>query len=814
MACETLTSLSPERLDQVADLAEAIVKRDVAGGIKPDLISVTSEIVGKLSGVKEIDVLVALSGRRPGKNAKKKQINLQKHREGQLKKQARLMTQMEELVGGLDIEDGAVPLPESNETKALRTIYKRLIANIPKTNDAQRLVALDQSIQNVKDAIDELDMLARDDFRNGERVYSVTLPFSGITVTSTDSEAKARVESQAVVNAKAQLKQLREELKIKEEIKHLESDLELIRQGRRTRPNGQPIFAANRSGNQQPPPSPELHDSKVKLANLKAEIQKEVRSTEHKMTPLEILEELFVNLPRNVMATADMSATLRQALVLSARPKNWGIAGRAFVNAWRSAWNTDTYENIYRTTKLAAEGKGYTKLGLKISGPDDAISLREEYFVSRWIDRIPVFGRIAEWSERHMNTILNSIRYEIVDRYVESAGERPSDAELGAYINYVNAATGRGDLNPGLARGLSPFFFAPRFVKSRFDVFLSAIGGKSPKPIREAIEKDDPFLTAKEVNKEIGRIKRVVAKEALRDIAWTVGMGLGAVGLASMAQGWDMGTDPEESDFGKLIIGNTRLDVFGGLQQVASLFLRAGAEGANTFELRKKTRDADFRDDLTRFLWYKGSPIMNTLMSALTGQDVLGNPTPAVQALSESYMPLLWSEVMGEGASTVAVAIAEQLDEDLGKGLDHFFNTYFPEKHGLWDETDKGMIFKLALTGAEGLGISVNTFANPMKDSQISRTTKAVNFQNRYFNKWPEGISEVDKAVWKSAIQEELAKRIAADPALRVPDNFDDLEEEDRNFETRRIRDLLNAERRDVLAQVREEMIEAGYTFN
>jgi hypothetical protein len=62
-----------------------------------------------------------------------------------------------------------------------------------------------------------------------------------------------------------------------------------------------------------------------------------------------------------------------------------------------------------------------------------------------------------------------------------------------------------------------------------------------------------------------------VRKEMLKSVLTVTGAGMTVLGLAK-ANGLKVGDDWRSSDFGKIIIGKTRLDIWGGFQQYARMF--------------------------------------------------------------------------------------------------------------------------------------------------------------------------------------------------------------------------------------------------
>src|SRR5690606_9183358 len=125
---------------------------------------------------------------------------------------------------------------------------------------------------------------------------------------------------------------------------------------------------------------------------------------------------------------------------------------------------------------------------------------------------------------------------------------KANPVEMKAIANFVNVATGRGNLGlkEGALVGLNTVFFAPRYVLSRFQLMYG-----------------QPFKGGTQVTKQM------VAKEYARFLT-----GIAVVYSLAIASGAKVGVDPHSSDFGKIIIGNTRLDPMVGLSQTATFTTR------------------------------------------------------------------------------------------------------------------------------------------------------------------------------------------------------------------------------------------------
>lgn len=321
-------------------------------------------------------------------------------------------------------------------------------------------------------------------------------------------------------------------------------------------------------------------------------------------------------LPRSLLATADMSATLRQGLLLSvSRPTT---AAKAFTEAFKAFFSQHKADEIDLTIKLDPRQVVRDRAGLYLT-PMDRIDFaaREETFASTLAERIPVAKHLILASERHMVATLNMLRSASFDQFAEQNPDA-SIEDLRAWADYVNKASGRGNLGraAGAAQAASIVFFAPRFAISRFQAPLTLVSNVKNPTVRNAIAKD---------------------------FAAFLGLGGTALVLASL-RGMDVGTDPEDSDFGKIIWKDTRIDIWGSFQQPARLAMQPILAGKQNFV--EGETDIDLISAFMQFVSYKMSPTVTIPAQLLTGEDMVGEDRTALQTLGDSATPLIVQETI------------------------------------------------------------------------------------------------------------------------------------------------------------------------
>jgi len=272
-------------------------------------------------------------------------------------------------------------------------------------------------------------------------------------------------------------------------------------------------------------------------------------------------------------------------------------------------------------------------------------------------------------------TFLNVLRADVFDVLTATLakGGAVTDVEAKAIASFVNEATGRGKIGvegvAGLgdqgAVGLNTIFFAPRYVASRFNMITG-------RPIWQ-------------MSGGTARTRALVAGEYAK-----FAIGMAAIyALASMFGG-DIERDPKSSDFGKIRIGNTRIDPLAGMSQ-ATVFLSRVISGktttlkGETVPIRgegKRYGGQSTGTVIGRFTRSKFAPHVGAAYNFVTGEDYLGNKMTLAKTVSDVFSPLAINDVydalrehgLPEGAALGLLAI-------LGVGLQvHDNPTEAPKK--------------------------------------------------------------------------------------------------------------------------------------
>lgn len=285
---------------------------------------------------------------------------------------------------------------------------------------------------------------------------------------------------------------------------------------------------------------------------------------------------------------------------------------------------------------------------------------RDEGVMSQWADNIPGVTR----AKNDYLTFLNDFRRQIYNSEAESLR------------------------NPGwIAR---TFFNAkPETDPAVFDRLAEHIAhgtGWSNATIGDLSPKINPFFSFKrnvamlqwpaDLVSEIRQGNFRSAAGIAKDLAAFTGsatVGLGLLNLAGSKMGVTAGIDPFNSDFGKVRVGNTRIDTMGGSAQVirAMAQLMGGRADANGQQYEKSRQDT-----IENFLRSKLEPVAGAAVDFYTGKTVIGQnvrtPSGALDEVVNAFTPLVLDEMRKAAQDSGIKGGALSLPSILGAGVETY----------------------------------------------------------------------------------------------------------------------------------------------
>lgn len=363
----------------------------------------------------------------------------------------------------------------------------------------------------------------------------------------------------------------------------------------------------------------------------------------------------------------------------------------------------------------------YKSWGLELSSTTADEASREEGFNSQLAhDYIPgVAG-----SERGGTNFLNLQRIGVMDLLVEglSGGTSTTDADGRLLANFVNGATGRGNLGltkwKTAAAALAEVFLAPRWRVSRFNMITL-------QPLRKGLlspKGEQPSAAA----------RLIVAKEYARTISGlaayygTIASVLYAfIGPPGPDKEWEIYWDTRGSTFGKIRVKNTYIDPLSGLSQ-AIVFLTKLWKGETK---RSNGVVAPIRGPqvprggttalgvIGKFIQGGLAPVPQSAIEIATGTDFLGQPITPWESVTRRMVPMSIGEtgkILSDNNVPTGVAIS--MLALIGEGA----NVYVADR-------DLG---KVALLASQELSTEDKTAANRGKNKGLLKSEYEAGAQN------------------------------------------------------------------------------------
>lgn len=380
----------------------------------------------------------------------------------------------------------------------------------------------------------------------------------------------------------------------------------------------------------------------------------------------------IANAPRAVLASWDMSATLRQGLILSLlHPKQVPKAFYKQLRAYASEKLSLQADDILRAKPITTE---FEKVGGYLPSIRTAanIAKREESYMSKFAESIPGVRR----SERAYITYLNEMRvaaYETASQTWRAMGA--IDKDMKGLAQFINAASGRGNISKNLERYspmLSTLLFSPRLQLSRLQL---------PK----MLVSKNPY----------------VRKEAQKALVRFIGTGTALLTLLHQTGVGKVELDPRSADFGKIKIKDTdtRLDIWTGYAQYVRFMAQmvSGERKTSFGNMTKAQRD----QTAWRFLQSKGSPAFGLMIDILRGESYMGeklfdDTTGAIKQFRNRFFPLFVQDMLDASEQSGVNGMLASVPAALGVGVLTYSSDFAKVKDKVahqegfdsWEETD------------------------------------------------------------------------------------------------------------------------------
>jgi len=358
----------------------------------------------------------------------------------------------------------------------------------------------------------------------------------------------------------------------------------------------------------------------------------------------------LLDLSRAVMTGYEMSAVLRQGAFYTL-----GFPKQAFPAVWKSiqaAFSRRADFALHDDLMKRPNHADYVRGGLETTASDGPLSHREELLRSRiasWLAKQQgVAAALPRWasegllgSERAFRSFLNTMRADLFDYMKDSVeASRPgtwSEEDAKTVAHGANVFSGRGKLPYNQSGvGWSRIFYAPRWVWSRGQLLVGEPLWKGDRATRVAIGK-------------------VYVRAALGLSAYTM---LRHAVYAMLAGDDDehepeYELDPRSSDFGKMRVGETRIDSGAGFNQLVTLAARiiTGEAKRSSGKIVPIRGDDvpyggdDTGDVIHRFLDTKLAPLPSAVMDFIRGKNVVGEKATVGKVVGDRVTPMTWRDI-------------------------------------------------------------------------------------------------------------------------------------------------------------------------
>jgi len=313
----------------------------------------------------------------------------------------------------------------------------------------------------------------------------------------------------------------------------------------------------------------------------------------------------LLNAPRTLLASCDISGLLRQGGILTAaHPLEAAKTVEPMLKALLSDKNEALVDSIIRARPHFDQ---LVKNGLYIAPTVGTVATvindREESFMSTLLNKVP----FVKASNRAYVTGLNDLRSRVGEQALalwEKAGVKYTDSDIADLSQMINWATGRGTLPKAISQEgalLNGMFFAPKLILSRLE-FPAAI---LPSVTKSALAR----------------------KEATKTLLAAIGVGAGILTAARLSGAVKkLELDPRSADFGKLVVGDSHLDIWTGYAQYIRFM--AQITSGETKTQSGVIQPANRQQIALRFAQTKLSPAAGLINDVLSGQTYMGESLP------------------------------------------------------------------------------------------------------------------------------------------------------------------------------------------
>ena len=376
----------------------------------------------------------------------------------------------------------------------------------------------------------------------------------------------------------------------------------------------------------------------------------------------------IANVPRTVMTSIDLSAPLNQGWGMVSRKEFYKSLGPMI----KYALNKENLLDLQADIITRENYKAAKKAGLRLTDLGDSLMQREEEMMSNILDKVP--GIAA--SQRAYTGFLNKLRMDVFDSLVEKAkisGEdigldSPVLKDLASVVNNFTGGARVGQIETAVP-ALNAMFFSPRKVMSSINIL-------NPRN----------YLSRK--------ISKTARKAAIRNLLGSSSISVALISLANLLGSDEPERDPRSTNFGKIKVGDSRMDVTGGNGTYIVLLSRILSRSSKTSKgkirnLGNKMYETSAWDLISRGVRYKLAPNASLLVDMFTGANAIGQKKTVSQSIKDRFKPMFIRDLFELNESDPDGKIALALLALFGANL----NTYSTLTH---DEDKQSFMYRYA----------------------------------------------------------------------------------------------------------------------
>lgn len=327
----------------------------------------------------------------------------------------------------------------------------------------------------------------------------------------------------------------------------------------------------------------------------------------------------IAGIPRSLMASLDLSAPLNQGFGMVSRKEFY----TSFGSMLKYAASKNQFANLQADIITRPTYNMAKKAGLRLTDLGTNLEKREEQFMTNLLDKVPGISA----SQRAYTGFLNKLRMDVFDNLVKRAGSAGEDIGIGSPVledlaKVVNNFTGGARVGKieGAVPALNAMFFSPRKITSTLNI-LNPVNYISPK------------------------ISPTARKAAIRQLIGSLTMSAGLISLASLLGSDKPETDSRSTNFGKIKLGDTTMDVTGGNGTYITLLSRLlSGETKNqkgeVIPLGNKIGQTSGASLIGQAIRYKLAPNASLIVDSLTGANAIGEPKTIPQSVIDRFKPM------------------------------------------------------------------------------------------------------------------------------------------------------------------------------